>query len=138
MRLRLLTCALAACLAAPALAAPTYTVRDFSSAGLLSESAAMAVWKAELPEARMEKPYPSKRWGFVSQVEGGLANGTCVVTARVAMLPLTSPTRRLVWEPKKMSTTFDAKTGATAADCTALATEKLKEAVKSLVTGLVN
>lgn len=137
MLLRLLPCALAACLAAPAFAASAYTVRDHSTAGLISESAALAIWKAELPEARLEKPYPSKRWGFVSQVEGGLANGTCVVTARAAMLPLTSPTRRLVWEPSKMSTTFDAKAGASAAECSALAADKLKEAVKSLVTGLV-
>lgn len=137
MRLRPLICALAAGLAAPALAASAYTVRDYSSAGLISEAAALAIWKAELPEARMRKPYPSKHWGFVSQVEGGLAGGTCVVTARVAMLPLSSPTQRLVWEPSKMSTTFDAKAGASAAECSALAAEKLKEAVKSLVTGLV-
>ena len=137
MPLRLLICALAAALAAPALAAPDYKVRDYSSAGLISEPVALAIWKAELPEARMRKPYPSKLWGFVSQVEGGLASGTCVVTARVAMLPLSSPTQRLVWEPSKMSTTFDAKAGASAAECSALAAAKLREAVKSLVSGLV-
>ena len=90
-----------------------------------------------IPAAKLAKLYPPAKWGFLSQVEGGLSGQTCVVTARVAMLPRTSPTRRLVWEPEKMSTTFDAKAGATAAQCSELARDKLKEALTSLMSSLV-
>jgi hypothetical protein len=125
--------------AASAPAAPaTYQVEDYSTAGLMDKATAMAVWKEGLPEQRLAKLFPKAKWGFLSQVEGGLVNGqTCVVTARVAMLPKTSPTRRLVWEPSKMSTTFDGKTVANAAECSALAKDKLQEAVRSLVSSLV-
>lgn len=132
--------ALLLALAAPmAFAAPAaYQVEDYSSAGLIDKPAALAVWKELLPEQRLTKLFPQAKWGFLSQVEGGLVNGqTCVVTARVAMLPKTSPTRRLVWEPSKMSTTFDSKTVANAAECSAVAKDKLQEAVRSLVSSLV-
>ena len=132
--------ALLLALAAPtAFAAPAaYQLEDYSTAGLIDKATAMAVWKEGLPEQRLAKLFPQAKWGFLSQVEGGLVNGqTCVVTARVAMLPKTSPTRRLVWEPSKMSTTFDSKTVASAAECSALAKDKLQEAVRSLVSSLV-
>jgi hypothetical protein len=120
-------------------AAPAaYQIEDFSSAGLIDKATTTAVWKESLPEQRLAKLFPQAKWGFLSQVEGGMVNGQlCVVTARVAMLPKTSPTRRLVWEPSKMSTTFDGKTVANAAECSALAKDKLQEAVRSMVSSLV-
>jgi hypothetical protein len=115
-----------------------YVTEDHSTESLISKAAVAGIWKQGLPEDRLAKLYPKAKWGFLSQVEGGLTTGqTCVVTARVVMLPRTSPTRRLVWEPSKTSTTFDAKAGATAAQCSELAAAKLKEALQSLVTGLV-
>jgi hypothetical protein len=136
------TVATTAATAAPAAkAAPAkagYVTEDQSTEALISKAAVAAAWKEGLPEDRLAKLYPKAKWGFLSQVEGGMtSNQTCVVTARVVMLPRTSPTRRLVWEPRKMSTTFDAKPGATAAQCSELAAAKLKEAVQSLVSGLV-
>jgi hypothetical protein len=129
------------CLAAavPAAAsAKTYEIEDFSSVGLIDKPTVMSAWKEALPEARLVKLYPTARWGFLSQVEGGIVDGTtCVVTARVTMLPKTAPTRRLVWEPSKSSTTYGAKLNASPADCTALARTKLDEALRSLVSSLV-
>ena len=134
------TTAIAALLLAAPLAwaaPPAYVTQDSSTAGLIDKAAAEAIWKESLPVTKLAKLYPPAKWGFLSQVEGGLSGQTCVVTARVALLPRTSPTRRLVWEPEKMSTTFDAKSGANAAQCSELARDKLKEALASLMSSLV-
>jgi hypothetical protein len=114
-----------------------YVTDDHSTATLIDKATVAGIWKEGLPEAKLAKLYPPAKWGFLSQVEGGLAGQTCVVTARVVLLPRTSPTRRLVWEPAKTSTAFDARPGANAAQCSELAAEKLKQALASLVSGLV-
>lgn len=136
---RTLIAALLASVAPLALAAPAgYEIEDFSSAGLIDKPAVMAAWKEALPEARLTKLYPAAKWGFLSQVEGGVVDGQiCVVTARVSMLPKTTPTRRLVWEPAHTSTTVGGKVVNGAAECAALAQDKLAEALRSLVTSLV-
>jgi hypothetical protein len=139
MNHHLAAAALALVFAVPAFAAGSpYVVADSSTPTLIDKAAVDAIWHANLPEARLARVYPPKKWGFLSQVEGGLVGGqTCVVTARAVMLPRTSPTRRLVWEPAKSSTTFDSKPNATVAQCRELAAEKLKEAVQSLASSLV-
>jgi hypothetical protein len=124
--------------AAPTIAADEgFVIADYSTATLIDKAKVDAVWHANLPEARLMKLYQTKRWGFLSQVTGGVVNGTCVVSARAVMLPRTSPTRRLVWEPAHSSTTFDARPNATAAQCSELAADELKEAIQSLVSSLV-
>jgi hypothetical protein len=139
MTIRTAAIAALACLALPALAQKvSYVIVDYSTATLLDKAKAEEIWHANLPEKRLVKLYPVRKFGFLSQVTGGLVGGgTCVVSARAVMLPRTSPTRRLVWEPTKSSTVFDAKPGLSAPQCTELAGEKLKEAVQSLSTGLV-
>jgi len=139
MNHRLVAATFSLLLTVPALAAdPPFVISDYSTATLIDKPTVDAIWQAHLPEARVAKLYPPKRWGFLSQVVGGLVGGqTCIVTARAVMLPRTSPTRRLVWEPAKSSTTFDVKPNSNAAQCTELAAEKLKEAVQSLATSLV-
>lgn len=138
MKLRLLPALLIAAALPAGAADSAYEIEDFSTEGLIGKAAVMAAWKEALPEGRLLKLYPKAKYGFLSQVEGGVVNGTlCVVTARVSLLPKTSPTRRLVWEPTKTSTTFDGKTVASQAECTALAGEKLKEALRSLMSSLV-
>jgi hypothetical protein len=139
MNHRLATIAIALMFTVPAIAADSlYAVADASTATLIDKSTVDAIWHAHLPEARLARIYPPKKWGFLSQVEGGLVGGqTCVVTARAVMLPRTTPTRRLVWAPAKSSTAFDSKPNASAAQCSELAAEKLTEAVKSLASSLV-
>lgn len=139
IRLNTLLVAAAAAVTLPAVAATAgYDYEDFSTASLIDKATVVAAWKEALPEARVLKLYPKAKWGFLSQVEGGVVEGQlCVVTARVSLLPKTSPTRRLVWEPAKTSTTYGGKTVASQAECSALAQDKLKEALRSLVTSLV-
>jgi hypothetical protein len=140
MKLRLLLAALPLVAAAlPATAADKgYQIEDFSTESLISKAIVVAAWKDVLPEGRLLKLYPRAKYGFLSQVEGGVVSGNlCVVTARVSLLPKTSPTRRLVWEPIKTSTTYDGKTVVTQAECGALAKAKLEEALRSLLSSLV-
>lgn len=138
---RALLCAAVLAVAAPlasAATAPTYDIEDFSTAALIDRPTVMAAWKEALPTERLVKLYPKAKWGFLSQVEGGVVDGKlCVVTARVTLLPKTSPTRRFVWEPAKSSTVFDGRPVASAAECSALAQDRLKDALRSLVSSLV-
>ncbi len=119
-------------------AAPPKTMFvDHSSDALIDEGSAKAIL-AEGITARVLKVYPANKWGFVSQVEGGItSNGTCVVTARVMMMQLTPTVKAMLFRPTKTATTFDAQPGASAEQCKGLAKTKLKEAVQSVASSLV-
>jgi hypothetical protein len=83
------------------------------------------------------KVYPASKWGFVSQVEGGITQtGTCVITARVMMMQLTPTVKAMLFRPAKTATTFDAQPNASADQCKALARTKLQEAVQSVASSL--
>jgi len=110
---------------------------DFSSSALIDNASAKAMLAEGIP-AKVWKVYPASKWGFVSQVEGGITTaGTCVVTARVMMVPLTGTLKAVLFRPEKIATSFDALTGATAGKCQALARAKLGEALESVVSSLV-
>lgn len=110
---------------------------DHSIERLIDGKTARAVLADGIP-ARVWRLYPASKWGWASQVEGGMTAGNvCVVTARVMMAPLTSGTRRLLFRPEKMATAFDAVPNATAEQCRQLAKDKLKEAVEGVVSSLV-
>ena len=84
------------------------------------------------------KVYPASKWGFVSQVEGGLTGaGLCVVTARVMMVPLTQAMKAVLFRPEKIATAYDGQPGASAEQCKDLAKAKLGEAVQGVVSSLV-
>lgn len=119
-------------------AAPPKTMFvDHSSAALMDEATAKAIL-AEGITARVLKVYPASKWGFVSQVEGGVtSNGTCVVTARVMMMQLSPTLKVMLFRPSKTATTFDAQPGSTAEQCKAVAKTKLQEAVQSVASSLV-
>jgi hypothetical protein len=106
----------------------------------MSKAEALAIWAAEVDDrqrARVRKLYPVSKWGFVSQVEGGFTpDKTCVVTARVMMVPR-SMGGRLVFQPKESATTFAAQPGATVEQCRTIAADKLAEAVRALLSSLV-
>jgi hypothetical protein len=61
--------------------------------------------------------------------------GTCVVTARAMMLPMLRGTMQ--FPPTLRSTTFDAQPGLSKSQCSELAASKLKEAVQSVMSGLL-
>lgn len=127
----LLAFASGAALAAP----PAYLTLDNSSAQLMDAATASALWKQNLP-AKMFRLYPVKKWGFVSEVEGGFDDArVCVVTARAMMLPRNGKT--LVFQPAKTATAFGTQANASADQCRAFAKAKLGEAVMAVSTSLV-
>ena len=109
---------------------------DHSIERLIDTKSAKAVLADGIP-ARVWKIYPANKWGWASQVEGGItSSGTCVVTARVLIAPL-SASKKLLFRPEKMATAFDAIPNANAEQCRQLARDKLKEAVEGVVSSLV-
>ncbi len=117
-------------------AQPQYLTVDHSSEMLMDAATAKAMWKTQLPVARLAKLYSPKKWGFASEVEGGFnAAKTCVVTARAMLLPLRG--KLLSFKPEKTATTFDALPNATRDQCRELARQKLEEAMQAVVAGLV-
>ncbi len=119
-----------------AFAAPApYLTLDHSVDTLMDKATAQAIWQQHLP-AKLVKLYPIRKWGFVSQVEGGFDDGkVCVVTARAMMLPRSGKT--LIFQPAHTATAFASQTGATMAQCKALAKSKLNDAVAAIESTLV-
>ncbi|MFY9512418.1 MAG: hypothetical protein WAQ05_15730 [Rubrivivax sp.] len=139
MKIRTVVAGAALALSSQAFAAPPAkaVLLDFSSEALIDAASAKAMLGEGIP-AKVWKVYPASKWGFVSQVEGGLTSaGVCVVTARVMMISLTPTVKAPLFRPEKIATTFDAATGASAEQCKALAKSKLSEALQSVVSGLV-
>jgi hypothetical protein len=106
----------------------TPTLMDPATAlGMLDQAIGARIWKL----------YPASRWGYVTEVAGGInAGGTCVVTARVMMMQLTPTLKAMLYRPKKTSTSFDALPNATQEQCRDLAKTKLHEAIDSVMSGL--
>ena len=121
-------------------ATPVYLTVDHSTEAVLDNASAQVIWKESLSDklTKLAKLYPTKRWGFVSEVEGGFtASKTCVITARAMMLPVTVSGKTMLFKPNKTATTFDAVPGATKEQCTDLAKTKLKEAVQGVLSSLI-
>jgi hypothetical protein len=119
---------------ASAASAPDYLLVNKSSEVLIDDATVNALF-AEFVSAKMAKLYPTNKWGFATQVEGGLTAGnTCVVTARVMLLQRNLPvtTKLLLFKPERAATTFDALPSATSAQCRELAKSKLQEANQAL------
>ena len=136
---KLLATALLMSVSASFAATPGYLILDHSTAALLDKPAALAVWKDQIDDKlmkRLVKLYPVGKFGFISQVEGGFtADKTCVVTARAMMVPRSG--KALLFKPNQSATAFDARTGATLAQCKALAADKLKEAIVAVGSSLI-
>lgn len=112
------------------------TLVDFSNDLLIVESAAKAVLAENLP-AKVWKLYPASKYAFVSQVEGGMKGSTCVVTARVMLVPLTPTAKAVLFRPQKTATAFDAQVNSSTEACKTLARDKLKEATQAVVSSLI-
>ncbi len=118
-------------------AGPKTNLMNFSNATLIETGAAKAVM-AEIIPAKVWKLFPAKKYTFLSQVEGGLtADKSCVITARVMLLPLTATVGAVLMRPQKTATAFDVQPGSSTEQCQALARDKLKEATNAVVSGLV-
>ena len=113
-----------------------YVVVDHSNELLLDKGAAKAAWAEPVP-AKVMKLYPPKRWGFLTEVEGGfIAGNTCVASARVMLLPLGVNGRTLLFKPEKTTSTFDSLPTATREQCVEVARGKLKEAIHAMIVAL--
>jgi hypothetical protein len=109
---------------------------DLSSEALIDAASARSVVGDAIP-ASIWRLYPSSKWGFFSQVEGGFTSDKiCVVTARVMLAPLTV-TNGVIMRPAKRAMAFDAKPNATQDECKAIARAKLREATDAVVSSLV-
>jgi hypothetical protein len=110
---------------------------DHSSGLLIDEDTAKAVMGEVVPD-KVWKIYPASKYVFLSQVEGGVSSDkTCVVTARVMVLPLTAAVRAVLFRPQKTATAYEAKAGSSTEECRALAKDKLKEATTAVVSSIV-
>ncbi len=118
-------------------AGPKTNLIDHSNAALIEADAARALMAEHIP-AKVWRLYPASKYTFLSQVEGGLtASRTCVVSARVMLLPLTATVRAVLFRPQKTATAFDAQPDSSTEQCRALARDKLKEATGAVVSALV-
>lgn len=112
---------------------------DHSNSNLISSDAAKAVLTENIP-ARVWKIHSPGSYAFLSQVEGGLTpQRTCVITARVVVLPLTGTLNVPMWRPvpKMTATAFDSQANSSTEQCQGVAREKLKEATLAIVSGIV-
>ncbi len=132
--------ALALVWSAPSQAAdPKTNFLDHSNDALMDDATAFAIMKEAIP-AKVWKLYPASKYVFLSQVEGGVnAAGTCVVAARVMVLPLTATVRAPLFRPlpKLTATAYDAIAGANMDKCKAMAKDKLKTATDAVVSNIV-
>ena len=114
---------------------PPYVLMDSSSDMLMDKATALDMWKEHLP-LKLAKLYPVGKWGFLSQVEGGFDDAKlCIVTARASLLPRSG--KSLLFQPAKTATAFGSQSGASVAQCRALAKAKLGEAMASIRSALL-
>jgi hypothetical protein len=136
MKPALLLCPLMLSLSAWA-AEPKLNLVDHSQGALIDAATAKKVMTDAVP-AKLWKLYPANKWAMVSQVQGGLtSSNTCVVTARVMLLPLTPTVKAVMFRPEKTATAFDAAAGSNTEACKAVARDKLKEATTAIVSSVV-
>ena len=117
-------------------AEPKTNFVDHSSDLLIDAAAAKAVM-GEIVPAKLWKVYPASKWAVVSQVEGGMKGTTCVIAARVMLLPLTPTVKAVLFRPQKTATAFDAAANSSTDACKAMAKDKLKEATMAVVSALI-
>ena len=136
MKNAVMLCTLALCTSAMA-AGPKTNFADHSNHLLISEAEAKAVMGENIPD-KVWKIHPASKYVFVSQVEGGMmSNNTCVVTARVMLLPLTAAVRAVLFRPQETATAFEAQANSSTEQCRALAKDKLKQATIGVASSIV-
>lgn len=128
--------ALLACSTVAAAAPAKTRYVDASNGNLIDAATAKSVMDENIP-ARVWRVYPATKYVFASQVEGGMSGRTCVVTARVMLLPLTPSAKAVLFRPHKVATAYDAVPDSGSEQCRGVARAKLKEATVAVVSSLV-
>jgi len=120
-------------------AAPKPISVDKSATFLIEPAASEKLWKENIP-ARVIKLYPPNKFRFISEVGGGFTEAkTCVVSARVMLLPVVRMAvqgQKVIYAPIKTATAFDAVPNLSREQCQDLAHAKLKEAIQSVASTL--
>jgi hypothetical protein len=115
-------------------AAPKFPIKNNGPVALVDDAFAVSTWLENLPESTTLK-YPVRRYGYLSEINGGFDDHkNCVVTVRAMQVPVVG--KRFIYNPNKTAITFATMAGATSEQCSALAKLKLKEAVQSVVASL--
>jgi hypothetical protein len=109
---------------------------DHSNALLISPEVAKQVMDDNIPE-KVWQITKGSQYVWVSQVEGGMKGTTCVVAARVMVLPLTTTLNAPLFRPRQTATAFDSAANSNTDACKALAKDKLKEATIAVVSSIV-
>lgn len=109
---------------------------DHSNAALISADEAIKVMDQNIPE-KAWKIIKGSQYTWLSQVEGGMRGTTCVVAARVMVLPLTATLNAPLFRPRETATAFDALPNSNADACKVLARDKLKEATVAVSSTIV-
>jgi hypothetical protein len=109
---------------------------DHSNSTLISSDEAIKVMDENIPE-KAWKIVKGSQYTWLSQVEGGMRGTTCVVAARVMVLPLTATLNAPLFRPRQTATAFDALPNSSADACKAMAREKLKEATIAVASSIV-
>jgi hypothetical protein len=120
-------------------AAPKPISIDRSGSSLIDAATSEKLWKANTP-ARVAKLYPTRKFRFVSEITGGFNEAkNCIVSARAMLLPvvyLPIQGTKVIYEPIKSASAFDAVPSLSEAQCQALARTKLTESIQSLMSAL--
>ncbi len=139
MKTKIVLLSVALLISTGAIAAPKdqkYVTVDHSTELILNKDALKTIWEEAIP-GKVAKAYPPKKWGFATIAEGGFtANKTCVVAARVMLLPLGVNGKTMLYKPQKTTSTFDASPTATKEQCSDMAQSKLKEAIHAMIVAL--
>jgi hypothetical protein len=109
---------------------------DHSSPALISADEAIKVMDENIPE-KAWMIIKGSQYVWLSQVEGGMRGATCVVAARVMVLPLTATLNVPLFRPKTTATAFDALPNSNADACKVMARDKLKEATLAVASTIV-
>jgi hypothetical protein len=139
MKTKIVLLSVALLISTGAIAAPKvqqYVTVDHSTELILDKEAVKGIWAETIP-AKVAKAYSPKKWGFATIAEGGFtASKSCVVAARVMLLPLGVNGKTMVYKPEKTISTFDSLPTATKEQCSDLAQTKLKEAIHAMIVAL--
>lgn len=109
---------------------------DASNQLLISKEEAVKLMDANIPK-KVWMLTKGSQYVWVSQVEGGMKGTTCIVSARVMVLPLTGTLNAPLFRPRQTATAFDSAANSSTDACKVLAREKLQEATTAVVASLV-
>ena len=90
-------------------APPAFLTVDHSSETLMDKATAKKLWESHL-SLKIARLYPPRKWGYLSEVEGGFTESKlCVVTARAMLMPPITGASR--YRPPRAWTAFTVSNG---------------------------